>query len=300
MKDVFLYDKLDQNLALQIASPLNMEAFPYEISKFRNGELFVKIPYEIENRNIFILVKTSKEFLNFQNVVFVVAEVYNKNPKTINVIALFIPYLRQFSAEKNKNIFDIFVQNIFYAGANKVITIDPHNENFLQHYKDKIWVVNIKDIFVEKIKSLNLGDFCFAAPDSGSKKRNSFLAQYFDKKFFSAEKKRNQETGIIESFNFNEEIKTENVIIVDDMIDTGKTVELLIKSILNKKPKTNIFVFCSHAIFSQIPTFINNEQVKFVFTTNSLDNSNLMHEKIEILSLGDIIVNFFQNIKNKK
>ena len=97
MKDVFLYDKSDQTLALQISSRLNMEAFTYDLSTFCNGEFFVRMPYDLENRNIFILVKTSKEIQNFQNIVFVVTEVFNKNPKSINVIALFIPYLRQFS-----------------------------------------------------------------------------------------------------------------------------------------------------------------------------------------------------------
>ena len=103
MKDVFLYDKSDQTLALQISSRLNMEAFTYDLSTFHNGEFFVRLPYDLENRNIFILVKTSKEIQNFQNIVFVVTEVFNKNPKSINVIALFIPYLRQFSLEKTKN-----------------------------------------------------------------------------------------------------------------------------------------------------------------------------------------------------
>ncbi len=296
MKDVFFYDKSDQDFALQIATRLNMEAFTYDLSTFRNGEFFVKIPYDLENRNVFILVKTSKEIQNFQNIVFVVTEVYNKNPKTINVIALFIPYLRQFSSEKNKNIFDVLVQNVFYAGANKIITVDPHCENFLDSYEDKVLIIHIRDIFIEKIKSLHLEDFCFVAPDLGAQKRNSFFANYFGKKIFFAEKKRNHDSGIIESFHFCENV-SQNVIIVDDIIDTGKTLDLLINCLLQKNPKINIFVFCSHAIFSQIPTFIDNQQVKFIFTTNSLDNSKLEHKKVIIESLESTIVKFFQKIK---
>lgn len=294
MKDVFLYDKSDQTLALQISSRLNMEAFTYDLSTFHNGEFFVRMPYDLENRNIFILVKTSKEIQNFQNIVFVVTEVFNKNPKSINVIALFIPYLRQFSLEKTKNIFDVLVQNVFYAGADKIITVDPHCEGFLENYEDKIFIISIKNVFIEKIKSLHLEEFCFVAPDSGAQKRNSFFANYFDKKIFFAEKKRNQDSGIIASFHFCENISTPNVIIVDDMIDTGKTLELLINCILQRNPKINVFVFCSHAIFSQTPTFLDNEQVKLVFTTNSLNNSNLKHDKVIVESLENTIVKFFK------
>lgn len=294
MKDVFLYYKSDKNLALSIASHLNMEAFTYDFFTFHNGESFVKIPYEIENRNVFILVKTSKEIQNFQNIVFVVTEVYNKKPKSINVIALFIPYLRQYALGKIKNIFDVLTQNIFYAGADKIITVDPHCEDFLKNYEGKIFVININNLIIEKIKSLNIEDFCFIAPDAGAKKRNTFLSNYFGKKIFAAEKKRNHDNGLIETLSFDEEITTQNVIIVDDMIDTGKTIELLINCILQKNPSISIFIFCSHAIFSQFPDFLANEQVKLIFTTNSLDNSSFQHSKIIIESLENTIVNFFK------
>ena len=84
------------------------------------------------------------------------------------------------------------------------------------------------------------------------------------------------------------------------MIDTGKTLELLINSILQRNPKINVFVFCSHAIFSQMPTFLDNEQVKLVFTTNSLNNSNLKPDKVIVESLENTIVKFFKIWKNYK
>ena len=70
--DIFLYDKSDQLFAQQLSSQINLDFIPYELSKFNNGELFVKIPYDVKDRNVFILVKTSKEIQNFQDIIFVV------------------------------------------------------------------------------------------------------------------------------------------------------------------------------------------------------------------------------------
>ena len=296
--DIFLYDKSDQLFAQQLSSQINLDFIPYELSKFNNGELFVKIPYDVKDRNVFILVKTSKEIQNFQDIIFVVVEVYNKKAKSINVISFYIPYLRQFSKEKSKNIFDIMAKTIFYAGADKIITLDPHCNDFLKSYGDKISIISAKNIFIEKIKSLNLDDFCFISPDLGAKEINSYIAKYFHTKVFIAEKIRNKESGKIETLNlFEENLNFKNIIIVEDMIDSGQTIHLLINLILEKNPRVNIFIFCSHPIFSKPLSFLEIEQVKFLFTTDSINNSDLQNKKIVVESLENILVDFIKNFQ---
>lgn len=124
------------------------------------------------------------------------------------------------------------------------------------------------------------------------------MAKYFHTRVFTAEKIRNKENGKIETLNlFEENLNFKNIIIVDDMIDSGQTIHLLINLILQKNSKVNIFVFCSHPIFSKPLSFLGIEQVKFLFTTNSINITENQNKKIVVESLKNILVDFIKNFQ---
>lgn len=298
INDILLYDKYDYRLAQNIAKKLQINSVPYEILKFNNGELFAKVDCNVKGKNIFILVKTSKEIQNFQNIIFVVSEVYNKEAKYITVITFYIPYLRQFSDEKPRNISDIIIKTVLDAGANNIITLDPHCKTFLKNYKDHVFVISAKNIFIQKIKNLKLSNFCFFSPDFGAKELNSEMARYFNKEIFIAKKIRNKVDNRVEEIILPiQNIPYKNIIIADDMIDSGQTMQILVDKILEKNPNVNIFIFCSHLILSNIPPFIGYKQIRLIYSTNSLNNRKIKSQKIILKSLSRILVDFIVKFK---
>ena len=284
MEKIFLYNDQDNVFIQNFLIQEKIIFIQYKFLNFPGGEFFVKITHNVWDKNVFVLVNTSNDIDNFQKIIFVITELRNKGAKTINIISLFIPYLRQFS-EKNKiNISDVFLKNIFYAGADCIITFDPHCKNFIHDFQDKIKILSAKNLFIKKIKSLNLDNFCFVAPDKGAQQINSELAKYFGKKFFSANKQRS-ENGKIEFLALDERYENKNAIIVDDMIDTGETLNFLVDVLIKKNSEINIFIFCTHPILSKVPNFLDNKQVKFLFVTNSIKLNKNIHKKILILDL---------------
>ncbi len=292
MSNIFLYNAID---VPPLAKIDDIEFCPYRLSHFNNGEIFVTLHCDVGDKNVFVWVDTLKEVDNFQKSVFVVTELKNRRAKSIHLIFLYLPYLRRYSVKNLKNISDIILQNLFDAGADSLITLDPHVNDFCSKFEDKVKILSAKNVFIGKIKSFQLADFCCIAPDAGAKKINAEIAGYFNKPCFVAEKKRDS-TGTIESLKFQAEHIPQNAIIIDDMIDSGSTMDFLIDILLEVYPKLNIFIFCSHAIFSKRPSFLDKDQVKNVFAVNLTEGYEGLSDKIEQLDFGDLLCQTVQQI----
>jgi ribose-phosphate pyrophosphokinase len=94
------------------------------------------------------------------------------------------------------------------------------------------------------------------------------------------------------------------VVIVDDFIDTGETIETLSK-MFKAQGAVNVYVCASHAIFTaDAVKRIDESPVDLVVTTNSLPLLENCSRKIEQVSLGPLLSrviwteHFRSNLKN--
>lgn len=86
-------------------------------------------------------------------------------------------------------------------------------------------------------------------------------------------------------------IKNQNAVIVDDIIDTGGTILKAAKALKNEGAKDVILV-ASHGLFTKgFEIFENDENIKEVLITNSVDNyENLSKfKKLKIVSLASFL-----------
>jgi len=81
----------------------------------------------------------------------------------------------------------------------------------------------------------------------------------------------------VESMTLIGSVKDSDVIIVDDMIDTGGTI-LKALDLLKENDAKNFYVFATHGVFSNdaIGKFATNHNCPYVYSTNTIpvDNPN--------------------------
>ena len=96
---------------------------------------------------------------------------------------------------------------------------------------------NGSSVFVPYVKKLNLENVIFASPDAGGTERVRDYAKYFDCEFVICDKTR-EKANEVKSVEVIGEVKDKDVIIVDDLIDTGGTIAMASNVIMDKGAKS--------------------------------------------------------------
>lgn len=105
------------------------------------------------------------------------------------------------------------------------------------------------------------------APDAGARGRASVAARYLGAPLYTAEKKRNQDTGEILSYKVPELPEGGRYLVVDDICDGGATFIHLAQGIADSNEQLDLMV--THGIFSKGTEVILNNYDQ-VFTTDSV------------------------------
>ena len=166
---------------------------------------------------------------------------------------------------------------------NEVITYDAHVEQIDGVFDCKIKHLSAIPLFLENIKqNHDLSKCVILFPDTGS--ANRFKSFFYD---------INAEVAIIRKTRLqNGDVKTKllgnvngkDIIIIDDMIDGGRTVVSAMQNSLEFGAK-NVDVYATHGIFSGNGIeLLNNSQIKKIVITNSIKNDNLP-SKFEVIDL---------------
>ena len=109
-------------------------------------------------------------------------------------------------------------------------------------------------------------DILFVSPDVGAYKRVSSYAKMFDEPLTCAVKTRDKK-GNIKLTLTDESVRNKDCIIIDDMLDGGRTFIELAKQ-LRSKGANIVSLIVTHAYFSQGVDGLL-EQLDYIITTNS-------------------------------
>ena len=212
----------------------------------------------------------------------------------------YLPYSRQDKEENGKNGINIIAQTFKNVDIKEVNVIDIHSQNALKAIEGK-GVINVKNhtelpnLFEKAIleclksekgaKKLNI---IIVFPDSGAQALNKdtyksicVKNQVNEIKFINLEKVRDSKGNIfhkntlIQSTANLDSKKKYTAIIIDDIIDSGKTVVSSSKKIQKLTNVDKIYCCATHAIFfynKHSIRILQNSIIEKIFLSNSLYN----------------------------
>ena len=267
--------------------------------QFNDGELELLNDFNclIENKRVLIYQSLHYPYDIFFKILVLLRVLKSYNVSDITLLSPYVGYIRPHDQIIAESIFD----TLFYFGVKKIITIHPHSVELFtnEKYSGRIFVVDPVNIFIDlirqRIKCLGIRDLCFLSPDAGARRVNELCAEYFDVPCYFATKIRNKDSLTIK---IDDKIGCKNVFVVDDIIDTGLTLECLVKEIIRKNKDVRVFLFCTHAILSRYPSIVDSDNVEELIVTSSLPVA-IKHKKIFIYELMEnnyLIKNIWQII----
>ena len=141
-------------------------------------------------------------------------------------------------------------------------------------------------VFVPYLKNLNLENLTFASPDVGGAKRARSYAGFFGSNVVICDKYRKRSNEVA-SMQVIGDVEGANVIIVDDMVDTGGTL-CKAAELLMEKGALSVRAAITHPVLSgNAYENINNSVLEELIVTDSIPLKEAS-SKINVLSVDDM------------
>lgn len=259
------------------------------IKTFRDEEIKVKLKDNVRRKNCFFIHDSTLNPADWFLQLILVNEAMKNS--SANEIVDVLPYMK-FSRQDRKDESRVAVNARVLADtlslyADRVLTIDTHCGQLPSFYRipfDNLYSSRLLYEYLKQKHSQLLENTVVMSPDAGGTSRAKGFASKLGIENIVIGYKFRKKDGEIQEFKVVGELKGENVLIIDDMIDSGGTIIEAAKSVRAMGAK-KVYVYCTHGLFSKGREEISRA-VDRVFVTNSIPQ--LVHEKIEVIPLENL------------
>jgi ribose-phosphate pyrophosphokinase len=180
------------------------------------------------------------------------------------------------------------------VGVSRVMTMDLHAPQIQGFFEIPVDHLDSSVIFIPYIRDLKESNLILASPDMGSSNRTRTFARALNLDMVICDKERKRANEIA-SMTLIGDVRGKDVILIDDIIDTGNT---LAKSaqMLKDKGALSVRAMCTHPVLSgaAYETLENSVIDELVVC----DTIPLKREssKIKVLSVADLFANAIRNV----
>ena len=287
-------------LAEQIAHCYGTALGNVEIQKFSDGEINPIFHDSVRGSDVFIVQSTYSPSDNLMEVLLMIDAVKRASASHVTVVAPYYGYARQDRKDKPRvPIGAKLVANLLMAaGADRIMTCDLHAGQIQGFFDIPVDHLDGSFIFVPYLRSLNLENIIFASPDVGGTKRVRNFAQFFNADMVICDKHR-QRANEVASMQVIGDVEGKDVILVDDIIDTGGTL-CKAASILQEKGATSVRAVITHPVLSgkAYENIENSDLVELIVSdTIPLKQSS---PKIKAISVADMFAKAIRKLHDNE
>ena len=263
------------------------------INHFADGETLVELGESVRGKRIYVIQSTCKPVNeSLMEVLICLDALRRSSAGEITCIIPYFGYARQDrKALPRQPITAKLVASILeQAGANRVVTFDLHAaqiQGFFHCPVDDLTTVPMMGQYYRR-KNFNPDDVVVVSPDHGGVKRARNLAEMLDCPIAIIDKRRPR-ANVCEACNIIGDVKNKDVIIVDDIVDTGGSL-IAATNILKEYGARDVYVCLAHGIFSNNALArIEDSAIKEVVVTNTIEQPQeelMKSSKLRVLSIG--------------
>lgn len=284
--------RANPELANKIAKHIGVPLGKMVLSSFSDKEMYVRINENIRGKDVFLIQPTSPPANeNLMELLIMIDAFQRASARRITAVISYYGYGRQDRKDEPRvPITAKLVANLVTtAGADRVLTIDLHAAQIQGFFDIKVDHLFAAPVFVDYFISKNLKNLVILSPDMGGIRRARAYANRLDASLAVIDKRR---TGInkAEVLNVVGKVKGKQVLIVDDMIDTGGTLIAAVRAVM-KKGVQEIYVSATHPILSgSAYEMIENSSLKEVVVTDTIPlKQEKAKTKIKVLSVAPLL-----------
>ncbi|AZU37923.1 ribose-phosphate pyrophosphokinase [Wolbachia endosymbiont of Bemisia tabaci] len=295
-----------KQLGDSIASGLNAQLFPNQVSRFADGEVNVEVANDLRNQEVYIVQSLSSPVNdNLMELLLTIDAAKRSGAKRITAIIPYYGYSRQDRVIKNNNMQSalsakLTTNLIQTAGANSVAAIDLHSSQIEGFFDIPVTNLSCFEVFVDSIYK---EDLAIVAPDVGAIGRARAFAKILEEKHkldndIVVVDKYREKAGTSEVMNVIGEVANKNCVIVDDIVDSGGTLCNAALALKNRGAKSVVSCITHGILSGNAVEKISSSSLDKLVITDTVFHKFEKNDKIEVVSIANILICFMQGGKS--
>lgn len=285
-------------LAKDIAKFYGKDLGAVTILKFSDGEMSPSFDESVRGCDVFIIQSTFPTADNLMELLLMIDAARRASAHYVTAVIPYFGYSRQDRKDRPRvGIGAKLIGNLLTAaGADRLMTIDLHAGQIQGFMDFPVDHLEGNAIFVPYLKSLNLENILFASPDVGGVVRTRNMAKFFNADMVICDKHRKRANEIA-SMQLIGDVKGADVILVDDLIDTGGTLCKAAQLIMDKGANSVRAVVTHPVLSGKAYENINNSVLTELLVTDTIPQKNVS-EKIKVLSVAELFAKAIGRIRD--
>lgn len=293
-------------LAEGIVSRIGQRLGDATVSKFSDGEIFVRINESVRGRDVFVVQSTSfPAEVHMMELMIMVDALKRASANSLTAVIPYFGYARQDrTTEPRVPITAKLVANLLTkSGIDRVLTMDLHAGQIQGFFDIPVDNLYATPIITDYLKENGLcGPDCVVlSPDAGGVPRARGYAKILETTLAIIDKRRTS-PNIAKAMHVIGDVKDKQVIIIDDMIDTAGTLTEAATAVLDHGAKS-VVAAATHGVLSG-PALqrIIESSLKEVIITDTINASKevLNTPKVKVLSTAGLFAESIVRIFKKE
>jgi ribose-phosphate pyrophosphokinase len=237
-------------LAEKIAAAYGKPLGKMTLQRFSDGEMSPFMEESVRGCDVFLVQSTFPPADNLMELLLLMDAARRASASYVTVVLPYFGYARQDRKDKPRvAIAAKLVANLLSAaGADRLMTCDLHAGQIQGFFDVPVDHLDGSAIFVPYLQNTKLENLVFAAPDVGGVGRARNFAKIFQAEMVVCDKHR-QRANEIASMQIIGNVEDANVVLIDDIIDTGGTMCRAAEVIMEKGARS-VRAFCTHPLMS--------------------------------------------------
>lgn len=271
-----------------------------EYKNFSDGELWLRFGDNIRGNDVFIIQSTNPPAENLMELLLMIDGAKRASAKTITAVIPYFGYARQDRKDQPRvPITSKLIANMLrVSGVDRIITMDLHASQIQGFFDFPVDHLYASAIFIPFLQKQKINNLTIVSPDAGGMKLARAYSTKLNADLIMIDKQRDvQRANVCKVMNIVGNPKDKNLIIVDDLIDTGSTIINAVHS-LKEKGALDIYVLATHSLFSQGIEKFNIPEIKKVYVTDTINVQEGLN--VSKLSTSKLFAETIYRIYNNK
>lgn len=286
-------------IAEKIAEASGLPLGKVSSRQFSDGEIMINIEESVRGDDIYIIQSTSNPVNDYLWELLIMIDACKRaSANSVNVVIPYFGYARQdrIAASREPITAKLIANMLVKAGVNRILTLDLHAvqvQGFFDIPVDNLFTMPLFAEYYNE-KGFTGSDIVVVSPKNSGVKRARGLAEYLDAPIAIidyAQDDAEREEGYIIG-----EVEGKTAIIVDDILNTGKTFAEAAK-ILERAGAKDIYAVASHGLFAGgAAEILNVAPIKEILVTDSVATKEKVPTNVKYISASELIANAITRI----
>lgn len=282
---------LAEKIAQDYGNSLGQTVF----QKFNDGEMSPYFDESVRGCDVFIVQSTFAPADNFLELLLMVDAAKRASADSVTVVVPYFGYARQDRKDKPRiSIAAKLMANLITAaGADRLMTCDLHADQIQGFFDIPVDHFDGISLFIPYLRSLKLNNLLFASPDVGGVKRTRNFANFFAADMVVCDKHRKRANEVA-SMQLIGDVEGANVVLIDDLIDTGGTIVKAAQLIMESGAKS-VRAVCTHPVLSgKAYENIESSVLKEMVVADTIPSKK--SKKIKVISVAPLFAKAIRKI----